>query len=218
MGSLLYACLGTRPDITFAISRLGKYSANSSEQHLNYLLYVLRYLQGTLDFRLRYDSASNAGLIAFSNLDWAEDHDDRHSQTGFIFKMANSAISWASRRQPTILLSSTEAEYKASSNCSHQMMWLRTFGNKLGDNMSASTPMCIDNHGAIFLSENPAVDRHTKHVEVHYHFVREYLTSGSIEIYYVPSEENIADALTKNIPRSILKHFFKHSGLVSSAV
>ncbi len=95
-----------------------------SEQHLNYLLYVLCYLQGTSDFCLCYDGASNAGLITFSDSDWAEDHDDRHSLTSFIFKMANGAISWAYQQQPTVLLSSTEAKYKVSSDCSCQMMWL----------------------------------------------------------------------------------------------
>ena len=217
MGSLLYACLGTRPDIAYAINRLGKYSANPSEDHLNKLFYVLRYLRGTAHYRLRYDGASNAGLAAFSDSDWAEDRDDRHSQTGFIFTMANGAISWASRRQPTVSLSSTEAEYKAASDTSRQMEWLRTFGDELGDDMSASTPMYVDNHGAIFLSENPAVDRRTKHVEVHYHFVREYRASGSMEIYYVPSEENLADALTKNVSFSVLEYFVAHSGLVTSA-
>ena len=131
--------------------------------------------------------------------------------------MANGAISWASRRQPTVSLSSTEAEYKAASDTSRQMEWLRTFGDELRDDMSASTPMYVDNHGAIFLSENPAVDRRTKHVEVHYHFVREYRASGSMEIYYVPSEENLADALTKNVSFSVLEYFVAHSGLVTSA-
>ena len=96
MGSLLYACLRTRPDIAFAISHLSKYSENPSEEHLNYLLYVLCYLQGTTHYCIHYDGASNAGLIAFSDSDWAEDKDDRHLQTGFIFKMAGATISWVS--------------------------------------------------------------------------------------------------------------------------
>ena len=217
MGSLLYACLGTRPDIAFAISRLGKFSANPSEQHLDYLFYVLCYLRGTIDYHLRYDGASNAGLIAFSDSDWAEDRDDRHSQTGFIFKMAGGAISWASRRQPTILLSSTEAEYKAASDTSRQMMWLRTFGDEIGDDISSATPLCIDNQGAIFLADNPHVDRRTKHIDVRYHFVREYIESGSMDIFYVESKKNLADTLTKNVSFAILEYFVKEAGLVTSA-
>ena len=214
MGSLLYACLGTRPDLAFAISRLGKYSANPSEEHLNFLRYVLRYLQGTKHYRLRYDGSSNAGLIAYSDSDWAEDKDDRHSQTGYIFKMACGAISWASRRQPTISLSSTEEEYKAASDTCRQMMWLRTFGQELGDDISSATPLCMDNQGAIFLAENPAIDRRTKHVEVRYHFIREYNVNGHVDLYYVPTKEQLADALTKNTSFSILEYFCREIGLV----
>ena len=218
LGSLLYACLGTRPDISYAINRLGKYASNPSEEHLNYLHYVVRYLQGTKHYHLRYDGASGSGLVGFSDSDWAEDRDDRHSQSGFIWKMAGGAISWVSRRQPTVSLSTTEAEYKAASDSSRQLAWLRTFGDELGDDISRPTPMCMDNHGAIYLAENPAIDRRTKHVEVYYHHVREYAASGSMKIYYVRSEENVADALTKNVPRSGLDYFVKESGLISDAV
>lgn len=217
MGSLLYACLGTRPDISYAINRLGKYSANPADDHLDRLLYVLRYLRGTSHYRLRYDGASNAGLIAYSDSDWAEDRDDRHSQTAFVFLMAGGAVSWASRRQQTVSLSSTEAEYKAASDTARQMMWLRTFGDELGDDMGSATPMCVDNHGAIHLALNPAVDRRCKHVETHYHFVREYAETPNMDIYAIPSEENLADPLTKNASLHVMEYFVANSGLVTSA-
>lgn len=126
-------------------------------------------------------------------------------------------MSWVSRRQTTISLSSTEAEYKAASDAARQMMWLRTFGDELGDDMSAATPLLIDNHGAIFLSENPAVDRRTKHVEVHFHFVNEYAASPNMDIYWVPSKENLADCLSKNASFSVLEYFVSKTGLVTSA-
>ena len=217
IGSLLYAMLGTRPDISFAVTRLSKYNANPSEAHWNYARYILRYLAGTSHYRLRYSGASNAGLIAYSDSDWAEDRDDRHSTTGFIFLMAGGAISWASRRQPTVSLSSTEAEYKAASDACRQMMWLRVFGEELGDDISSATPLCMDNQGAIFLAENPAIDRRTKHVEVRYHFIREYSANGNVDIYYVATKEQLADSLTKNVSFSILDYFCRGSGLVSSA-
>ena len=166
---------------------------------------------------MRYSGASNAGLIGYSDSDWAEDRDDRHSTTGFIYLMAGGAISWASRRQPTISLSSTEAEYKAASDTCRQMMWLRTFGNELGDDIDSPTPLCVDNQGSIFLAENPVIDRRTKHVEVHYHFIRDYVANGQVEIFYVPTKEQLADSLTKNISFSILEYFRHEIGLVSSA-
>lgn len=217
IGSLLYAMLGTRPDIAFAVTRLSKYNANPSEAHMNYAKYVLRYLQGTKAYRLRYKGASNDGLISYSDSDWAEDRDDRHSTSGFVFLMAGGAVSWASRRQPTISLSSTEAEYKAASDTCRQLAWLRTFGNELGDDVTDPTPLCLDNQGSIFLSVNPVIDRRTKHIEIRYHFIREQVEMGSVEIYYVASEDQLADPLTKNVPYSNQAKFVEEIGLVSVA-
>ena len=217
IGSLLYATLGTRPDIDFAVTRLSKYNAQPSSAHWNYATYILRYLQGTKDLRLRYHGASNDGLLSYSDSDYAEDRDDRHSTSGFVFLMAGGAVSWASRRQPTISLSSTEAEYKAASDTCRQMTWLRTFGHELGDDISRPTPLCLDNQGSIFLSVNPVTDRRIKHVEVRYHYIREQVECGDVDIFYVATADQLADALTKNVSFSILDRFRKGIGLVTSA-
>ncbi|EJF56279.1 hypothetical protein DICSQDRAFT_71809 [Dichomitus squalens LYAD-421 SS1] len=213
IGSLMYAMLGTRPDIAFAVTRLSRYSANPSPDHMKYAKYILRYLQGTRTYRIRYNGASNDGLIAYSDSDWAEDRDDRHSTSGTIFLLAGGAISWASRRQPTISLSSTEAEYKAASDTCRQMAWLRTFFDELGYDMSEPTPLCVDNQGSIFLSVNPVVERRTKHVEIWYHFVREFYEAGQVDIFYVATADMLADALTKNVPLTIVKKFCEGVGL-----
>ncbi|TFY51065.1 hypothetical protein EVJ58_g10757 [Rhodofomes roseus] len=214
IGSIMYAMLGTRPDIAFAVTRLAKFSSNPSKEHMRLAFYVLRYLQGTKRFALCYDGGSNSGLIAYSDSDWAEDRDDRHSTSGFIFMMANCVISWASRRQPTVSLSSTEAEYKAASDTCRQMAWLRHFGDELGDNMSSPTPLCLDNQGSIFLSVNPVVDRRTKHIEIRYHYIREFYERGETEIYFVASEDQLADCLTKNVPLKAIEKFRSSSGML----
>ena len=213
IGSIMYAMLGTRPDIAFAVTRLAKFAANPSKEHMRLAYYILRYMQGTKGYALCYDGSSNSGLIAYSDSDWAEDRDDRHSTSGFVFMMANCVVSWVSRRQPTVSLSSTEAEYKAASDCCRQMAWLRNFGEELGDNMSAPTPLCLDNQGSIFLSVNPVVDRRTKHIEIRYHYIREFYEHGETEIYYVASEDQLADALTKNVPLSSIEHFRSSTGM-----
>ena len=217
IGSIMYAMLGTRPDIAFAVTRLAKFASNPSQAHMGYAYYILRYLQGTKDYALCYDGASNSGLVAYSDSDWAEDRDDRHSTSGFVFMMANCVVSWASRRQPTVSLSSTEAEYKAASDTCRQMAWLRNFGKELGDNMTAPTPLCLDNQGSIFLAVNPAVDRRTKHIEIRYHFIREFYESGETDIFYVASEDQLADQLTKNLPFSSIEKFRSLSGMVSTS-
>ena len=127
--------------------------------------------------------------------------------------MADGAISWVSRRQPTISLSSTEAEYKAASDNCRQMAWLRTFASELGYDMNFATPLYLDNQGAIFLSVNPVVERRTKHVEVWYHYIREFYEAGHTDIYYVITSDMLADALTKNVPLAIQNKFCQGVGL-----
>ena len=216
IGSLMFATLGTRPDISYAVTHLSRYSANPSPQHMKYAYYVLRYLQGTKSYRLRYKGATNDGLVAYSDSDWAEDRDDRHSTSGSVFLLAGGAICWASRRQPTISLSSTEAEYKAASDTCRQMTWLRTFSDELGYDMNFPTPLFLDNRGLIFLSVNPVIERRTKHVEIWYHYIREYYEAGQTEIYYVATSDQLADALTKNVPLAILTKFCVGIGLSTS--
>ena len=213
IGSLMYAMLGTRPDIAFAVTCLSRYLSNPSPDHWNYACYIMHYLQGTKSFKIHFKGASNDGLVAYSDSDWAEDKDDRHSTSGMLFLMAGGAISWVSRRQPTISLSSTEAEYKAASDTCRQMAWLRTFSGELGYDMSYSTPLFLDNRGTIFNSVNPVVERRTKHVDVWYHYIREYYAAGQVDIFHVVSEDELADALMKNVPFSGIEKFCDGVGL-----
>ncbi|KAL7280538.1 hypothetical protein ACG7TL_005470, partial [Trametes sanguinea] len=214
IGSLLYAALGMRPDIDFAVNRLSKYNANPSDAHWHYAKYVLRYLQGTKHFRLRYDGASNDGLLVYSDSDWGEDRDNRRSTSGYDFLMAGGAISWASRRQPTVSLSSTEAEYLAASDTCRQIAWLRTFGTELGDDMSCPTPLCLDNQGSIFLGVHPVVERRTKHIDIRHHYIREQIKLGKVEVFFVATKDQLADPLTKNVSFSLVEWFRKGVGLV----
>ena len=112
--------------------------------------------------------------------------------------LANGPISWVSRRQPTVALSSTEAEYMALSDSSRHACWLRSFISELGYSLPP-TPLCADNQGSIFLASNPAHDRRTKHIDIRYHFIREKVEDGVIKIYHVPSGAQLADALTKSL-------------------
>ena len=109
--TLIYAAIGTRPNIAFAAMRLSRFNNNPTEEHIKYARYVLRYLKGTKELKIKYDRSSDAGLIGYSDSDWGENRDDHHSTSGHIFLMANGAISWASQRQKTVALSVGEAEY-----------------------------------------------------------------------------------------------------------
>ena len=111
ISTLLYAALGTRPDIAFTVTRLSRFNSDPTEEHLRYAKYVLRYLKGTKSLQICYDGSSNASLIGYSDSDWDENKDDRHSTLGQVFTMANGTISWASQCQKTVALSVGESEY-----------------------------------------------------------------------------------------------------------
>ena len=99
IGTLIYAAIGTRPDIAFAATRLSRFNNNPTKEHIKYAKYILRYLKGTKELKIKYNGSSDAGLIRYSDSDWGENRDDRHSTSGHIFLMANGAISWASQQQ-----------------------------------------------------------------------------------------------------------------------
>ena len=198
IGSLLYLMLGTRPDIAFAVIKLSQFSANPSKDHLQKSYHILRYLLHTRNYELVFDGLLDAGFMAFCDSDWASDIDDRKSHTGMIIKLANGPISWVSHKQKTIALSSTEAEYMALSDSCRQLMWLRSLFNEIGIPIQ-SLPLLGDNHGSIFLASNPIQERRTKHIDIRFHYIRERVEMGQIELFYVQTEDNIADILTKNL-------------------
>jgi hypothetical protein len=127
--------LGTRPDIAFAVTKLAQFAAKPTKEHLTKALYICRYLVGTADYRITYDGTSGKGLVACTDSDWASDHTNRRSQSGYFLRLANAAITWTSRAQKTIALSSTEAEYMALSDCSRQVVWVHTLLRELGFNL-----------------------------------------------------------------------------------
>src|SRR5258708_31693121 len=131
ISSLLYLMLGTRPDIAFAITKLAQFAAHPSEEHFSKVLYICCYLRGTSSYHLTYDRMSGQGLIACTNSDWALDPQKQQSQTRYFIRLAGGAISWMSRVQKTIALSSTEAEYMALSDCSCRVGWMHSLIGEL---------------------------------------------------------------------------------------
>jgi hypothetical protein len=184
IGSLLYLMLGTRPDIAFAVTKLAQYAARPSEDHLNKALYICRYLRGTSKYCLTYDGTSGEGLVACTDSDWASDHEQRRSQSGYFLKLAGGAISWTSRAQRTVALSSTEAEYMALSDCSRQVVWMHTLMGELGYKLKP-IPICGDNQGSIFIASNPVTEKRSKHIDIRYHLFSPPPSSSPLPYYKV---------------------------------
>ena len=153
IGSLLYIMLRTRPDIAFAVTKLLQYSTNPSQKHLDKVLYIYRYLIGTRKYSLVFKGANNTGFVVCADSDWASDPSNRQSQTGYLLKLANAVFSWNSHAQKTIALLSTEAEYMALSDCSHQVVWICSLMCELGYHFGPIS-ICGDNQDSIFISSN----------------------------------------------------------------
>ena len=211
VGSLLYAAMGTRPDIGQAVGAVSKFNSKPTETHLTAVKRIFRYLKGTMDLGLRYKRAGGP-VLGYSDADWAGDHDNRHSTTGNLFMLSNGAISWLSKRQSVVALSTSEAEYVALNMAAQEATWLQKL---LGELKIPSKPITLfeDNQGAIALAKNPVAHSRTKHIDIRFHFVREAQENGVIDIQYCPTEEMAADVLTKPIPKGQFEKLRELMGL-----
>jgi len=199
IGSLLYLMLGTRPDIAYAVTRMSQFAANPSKEHLDKSLYIFRYLASMQDYTLEY-GRKEEGLIAYADADWGSETTSRRSTSGFMIKLGGAAVSWTSKAQKTVALSSTEAEYMSLSDTSRQLVWTRSLMQEIGFKLGP-LPLCGDNQGAIFIASNAVQEKRTKHIDIRYHYIREVVEQRQIDLFFIPTEENPADMFTKNLAR-----------------
>lgn len=211
IGSIMYAAQLTRPDICFAVSALSRYNQKPGKAHWNAVKRVFRYLKGTVDAKLVFRRDGNSEIIGYCDADWANDIDQRRSTTGYVFLLHGAAISWNAKRQQTVALSTTEAEYMSLSSATQEAIWLKTLNDELFS--SVQIEMNCDNKSAICLASNNMYHKRTKHISIKYHFVRERVADKSIRIKYVPTDQMIADVLTKAITSDKTKNFSNKFGL-----
>ena len=213
VGRLQYLSTITRPDITFAVSNVAKFCSKPTKEHWTAVKRIMRYLKGTQNHGLLYKKASSGTCISFSDSDWAGNLDDRRSTSGYIFQVGGTAISWKSRKQSCVALSTAEAEYIALSQAAQEAIWLRQLATDLQGESPEPTVVYEDNQAAISLSKNPQSHGRSKHIEIKYHFIREQVSKKNIEVKCCQTDNIVADMLTKGLGKEKFEKLKKLAGL-----
>ena len=197
ISSLMYLAMGTRPDISFVVTHLSQFSSNPSQAHWTAVKRVFRYIKGTADLRLMLGGiTADNQLVGYSDADWAGNLSDRRSISGFLF-LYGGPISWSAKKQPTVSLSSMEAEYMALTHATCEAIWLRKVLAELGAPQSNPTILHVDNQAALAFAKNQDFHTRTKHIAIHHHFCRDAVKNGDIEPQYIHTDSNLADIFTK---------------------
>jgi hypothetical protein len=214
VGSLMHLAIGTRPDIAFAILTVVQFGANPGMAHWDAVKRIYRYLVGTKKLALTFRSCKQ-GLEGFSNADGAS-QEHRHAVSSYVFLLDGGAVSWGSKKQELVTLSTTEAEYVAATHAAKEAIWLRHFVSEVFRPLVQPTVLHCDNQSAIALAQSRAFHARTKHIDIHYHFIHFSVDKGSISLVYCPTDSMIVDMLTKPLPSLKVKHFASALGLRSA--
>lgn len=214
VGMLLYVSTNTRPDIASSVCILSQKVSKPSQADLVEVKRVIRYLATTKDFKLKLSSQNPDKIIEFySDANWAEDRHDRKSNSGYIGFVYGGTITWGSRKQVCVSLSSTEAEYIALTDTTQEILWFKNLCHDFNINIKYPILVQADNQSAIKMVSNHKFSNSTKHVETRYHFIKDIKEKNVINIVYCPAELNIADMLTKALGATKLKQLRELAGI-----
>jgi len=182
--------------------------------HLDAVRRILRYIKHTLQCGIFYENKSQLQIHGYTNADWAGNVLDRRSTSGFMFSFGSGVISWSSKKQPIVALSSTEAKYRGVAIVACEVVWLQKLLSDLGQSVDVPVVIYYDNISSILLVNNPVYHARTKHIEVHYHFIREKVLAKKINLIHVNTKDQVADIFTKALGIDKLKRFRKMLGVL----
>src|SRR5580765_7828591 len=208
IGSLLYLT-ASRPDIVFSVHLCARFQSDPRETHLTAVKRILRYLKGTTNLGLMYKKTSEYKLSGFCDADFAGDRIERKSTSGNCQFLGSNLVSWACKRQQTIALSTAEAEYVSASICGSQMLWMK---HQLEDYQinESNIPIYCDNTAAISLSKNPILHTKAKHIEIKYHFLRDYVQKGLLSLQFIDSDHQWADIFIEPLAEDRFKFILEN--------
>ena len=212
VGKILFAANTCRPDLAFAASTLSRFLKDPRTNHLAAAKHVLRYIKGTLDVGLVFRGNARCQLVGYSDADWAGDKVDRKSVTGYVFMLAGCAITWKTKKQQTVAMSSTEAEYMALGETVKELLWLSQLLKHIGLKFGPPT-IFEDNEGCKLLSNHPVHHQRTKHIDIRHHFLRDHLNKNDFILQSARTDEMAADMFTKSLERPKFKKFVEMIGM-----
>ena len=213
IGSLLYLT-ASRPDILQSVCLVARYQADPREAHMVAVKRILRYLKGTVNFGLWYIKSENFTLMAYLDADWAGCVDDRRSTSGGAFYLGKSLVSWHSKKQESVALSTAEAEFIAATATCTQVLWMKRQIEDL--KVQCQSPIIIkcDNKSAINISKNPVQHSRTKHIDIKYHFLKDQVTQNVVKLEFIPTNDQVADIFTKPLPKDVFERLRALLGVV----
>lgn len=196
VGSLMYLT-ATRPDLMFVVSLISRFMSNPTKLHFAVIKRVMRYLKGTTDYGVFYKRGGENNFFGFTDSDYAGDMVDSKSTSGYVFLLSGGAVAWSSRKQPIVTLSTTEAEFVAAAACACQAMWMRRVLEDISQAQDKATVLMCDNISTIKLSRNPVLHGRSKHIRVRFHFLRDLVKEGIIDMKFCGTQDQLADIMTK---------------------
>lgn len=214
IGCLLFAAQVSRPDISYAVNMLSRYSTNPGRAHWEAAKRVMRYLKGTIEKGLVYKPNLDNTITGYCDADWAGNIDDRQSTTGYIFVYQSAAISWSTKKQKTVALSSTEAEFMSITAAIQESVWLKRLENEMNPDAKKTMKIFCDNKGALHVAMNNNYSNRTKHVDIKAKFIRQKIDEKEVALEYISTNEMLADVFTKALPCQKLKYFRNRFGLL----
>jgi len=211
VGTLNWAALAMRPDIAFAVATVAHFAVNPGPAHWEAVKWIFHYLLGTCDLWLTYGKASShLEGYADANGSMAENW---HAISGYASLIDGGAVLWSSKQQEIVSLSTTKSEYVVAMHSSKEALWLHSLVSKVFGNLTSPTTLFCDNQAAIALTHDNQYHPWTKHIDVHYHWICWVIEKGSIQLIYCPTNNMVADVLTKALPSTKVKHFAASLGL-----
>ncbi len=214
VSSLMYAMISTRPDLAFAISVVCKFLKSPKKIHCEIVKHIYQYVRGNLNYKLYYKSGGSIELVGFADAAYGNNFDYK-STSGYCFLINGGLVSWFSKMQSVVARSAAEAEYISADEAAKEAVWLKLLLESLGF-PQGTVSIFEDNQACIALTKNPQFHNRTKHIQIHYHGIREYVKQGEVIFPYISTKDQIGDLFTKGLSGVRIRFLLQKCGLVKS--